>query len=415
MKPIVLVLAASFLLWSVQQASGAESQTTGVRYDLTALLAMASERNPSLAVAEAGIGASQGRLLGAKAYPNPELLVGAGPGRALEGPPNRRTEEGVRLSQPLEWIPKRSARIRAAEHDVEAQTFERKDAALSVTAEVTSAFYDLLGAQRELALAMQTLGAVERLAATARKRVEAGEAANFERVKAEVELQRTTKEVERARSHVTQTRAALAGATGADLGRDFEVLGEFPEARVDRSLDNLLEIAMRQHPRILGSARTLTRRAALLDSVRASRVPDVSLFGSFEHEIDRESYRLGLSVPIPLWSQRQGEIAEAAAVARRAEAEAQQVRLELTKTLTQTFEQYRIAHGQIELFRKGLLRQAEEAVDIARKSYQVGEISLLELLDAQRVAFQTTREFYQAQVALASALATLDRLTGGLP
>jgi outer membrane protein TolC len=36
-------------------------------------------------------------------------------------------------------------------------------------------------------------------------------------------------------------------------------------------------------------------------------------------------------------------------------------------------------------------------------------------LDAQRVAFQTTREFYQAQVALATALATLDRLTGGLP
>jgi cobalt-zinc-cadmium efflux system outer membrane protein len=67
------------------------------------------------------------------------------------------------------------------------------------------------------------------------------------------------------------------------------------------------------------------------------------------------------------------------------------------------------------LFRKGLLRQAEEAVDIARKSYQVGEISLLELLDAQRVAFQTTHEFYQVQVALATALATLDRLTGWLP
>ena len=415
MQLIVSIFAGSLLLWSVQQVSGAESQTPGARYDLTALLAMALERNPSLAVAEAGIGASQGRLLGAKAYPNPELLVGAGPGRALTGPSNRGTEEGARLSQPLEWIPKRSARIRAAEHDVEAQTFERKDTALRVTAEVTSTFYDLLGAQRELALATQTLGAVERLAATARKRVEAGEAANFERVKAEVELQRASKEVERARSHVAQTRAALAGATGSDLGRDFEVLGEFPESRADRSLDNLLEIAMRQHPRILGSARTLTRRAALLDSVRASRVPDVSLFGSFEREIDRESYRLGLSVPIPLWSQRQGEIAEAAAVARRAEAEAQQARLELTKALTQTFEQYRIARGQIELFRKGLLRQAEEAVDIARKSYQVGEISLLELLDAQRVAFQTTREFYQAQVALAAALATLDRLAGGRP
>lgn len=414
MRRIVSIIVVG-LLWSVQYAYGAEPQAPRAPYDLAQLLSIALERNPSLAVGEADVGASRGRLLGAKAYPNPELTIGAGPGRALEGPPNRGTEEGVKLSQPLEWMPKRSARIRAAEHDVEAQTFERKETALRVTAEVTTAFYDLLGTQRELALAAQTFDAVERLAVTARKRVEAGEAAKFERVKAEVELQRATKEVERARSHVAQTRAALAGATGSDLGRDFEVLGEFPESQVDRSLDTLLEIAMRQHPRILAGERALTRRAALLESARASRVPDVSIFGSFDHEIDRESYRLGLSVPFPLWSQRQGEIAEAAATVRRAEAELQQVRLELVRALSQAFEQYRIAYGQIELFRKGLLRQAEEAVDIARKSYQVGEISLLELLDAQRVAFQTTREFYQAQIALATALATLDRLTGGLP
>ncbi len=415
MRRIVSIVVGGLLLFGGRYAHGAEPLAPRAQYDLAQLLSIALQRNPSLAAAEAGIGASHGRLVGAKAYPNPELSVGAGPARSLEGPPNRGTEEGVRLSQPLEWIPKRSARIRAAEYDVETQTFARKDTVLRVTAEVTSVFYDLLGAQRELALASQTLEAVERLAATARRRVEVGEAAKFERVKAEVELQRATKEVERAQSYVAQTRAALAGAIGSDLGRTFEVLGEFPESRADWSLDNLLEIAMRQHPRILGQDRVRARRAALLESVRASRVPDVSLFAGLEREIDRESYRAGLTIPLPLWSQRQGEIAEATAVARRAEAEAQQVRLELTKALTQAFEQYRVARGQIELFRKGLLRQAEEAVDIARKSYQVGEISLLELLDAQRVAFQTTHEFYQAQVALATALATLDRLTGGLP
>jgi outer membrane protein TolC len=42
-------------------------------------------------------------------------------------------------------------------------------------------------------------------------------------------------------------------------------------------------------------------------------------------------------------------------------------------------------------------------------------VSLLELLDAQRVAFQVNREYYQAQVDLATALAQLERLTGGLP
>jgi cobalt-zinc-cadmium efflux system outer membrane protein len=292
---------------------------------------------------------------------------------------------------------------------------ERKDAVLRVTAEVTSVFYALLGAQQELALALQTFTAVEQLAVTARRRVEAGEAAKFERVKAEVELQRAGKEVERAHSRIAQARAALEATVGGGLDRGFEVSGELPEGRVELLLESLLPEAMRRHPRIQVYERERVRRAALLDMARASRVPDVSLFGGFEREIDKEGYRVGLSIPLPLWSQRQGEIAEAAAVARRAEAEVRQGRLELTRGITQAYEQYRIAKGQLDLFRKGLLRQAEEAVDIARKSYQVGEISLLELLDAQRVAFQTTREFYQAQVDLAVSLATLERLTGGLP
>ena len=58
---------------------------------------------------------------------------------------------------------------------------------------------------------------------------------------------------------------------------------------------------------------------------------------------------------------------------------------------------------------------SEEAREIARKSYQLGEMSLLELLDAQRVALQVTREYYQTQMDLAMALAQLERLTGGLP
>jgi len=415
MQLMIVIVSASLWLWTAQQASGADSQVSGARYDLAALLALALERHPALAVGEADVEASRGRLLGAQAYPNPELTIGAGPGRALEGAPNRGTEVGARVSQPLEWMPTRSARIRAAEQAIAAQTFVRQDAALRLTANVTSAFYDLLGAQRERALAAQMLDTVEQLAATARKRVAAGESPKFEQVKAEVEWQRAVKERERADSRVAQARSTLEAAVGQDLGRDFDAQGEFPDSRAEPSLETLLERALRQHPMIRASERTEAQRTALLESARSSRVPDLSLFGSAEREIDRESYRVGLSVPLPLWSQRQGEIAEAAAGVRRAEAEAQQARLELTKALTQAFEQFRMASGQVDLFRHGLLRQAEEAAAIAQKSYQVGELSLLELLDAQRVAFQTTREFCQAQVAQAVALAMLDRLTGGRP
>ena len=100
MRRIISIVVVG-LLWSIECAYGTEPQTSRAQYDLNQLLSMAMERNPSLAVVEAEGGESRGRLLGAQAYPNPELKVEAGPGRALDGPPNRGTEESVRFSQPL--------------------------------------------------------------------------------------------------------------------------------------------------------------------------------------------------------------------------------------------------------------------------------------------------------------------------
>ncbi len=146
----LFVLVISLVLLSLVSTVIAQQPSPVAReFTLSELLTLALERNPSLAVGEADVGASRGRLLGAKAFPNPELTIGAGSGRALEGPPNRGTEESVKFSQPFEWVFKRSARIRSAEHDVEAFEMERKDGVLRVTAAVTSAFYELLGAQRE--------------------------------------------------------------------------------------------------------------------------------------------------------------------------------------------------------------------------------------------------------------------------
>src|SRR6266540_3206348 len=118
MRLISSLVLCGFLFWGAQYVHGAEVQAPPFKYALAQLLTIALERNPSLATAEADVEASQGRLLGAKAYPNPELKAEAGPGRSLEGPANRGTEESFRFSQPLEWIPKRSARIRAGGHDV---------------------------------------------------------------------------------------------------------------------------------------------------------------------------------------------------------------------------------------------------------------------------------------------------------
>jgi cobalt-zinc-cadmium efflux system outer membrane protein len=73
------------------------------------------------------------------------------------------------------------------------------------------------------------------------------------------------------------------------------------------------------------------------------------------------------------------------------------------------------AQRQIQVFEKGLLYQAKEALDIAQFSFRNGVASLLEVIDAQRVYRQTLLEYAQARADHSIALARLERAVGGLP
>jgi cobalt-zinc-cadmium efflux system outer membrane protein len=74
----------------------------------------------------------------------------------------------------------------------------------------------------------------------------------------------------------------------------------------------------------------------------------------------------------------------------------------------------RTATQQIDVFEKGLLKQAEEALRIARISFQQGAAGLLDLIDAQRVYRQMLLEYAEARAAFSIARARLERWTGEL-
>ena len=58
------------------------------------------------------------------------------------------------------------------------------------------------------------------------------------------------------------------------------------------------------------------------------------------------------------------------------------------------------------------MRQAKEAVRIARRSFTFGEASLLDVLDVQRTLWQTFQGYAHARFDLAIALTKSERLVG---
>ncbi|HCC68295.1 MAG TPA: hypothetical protein DEP99_00175 [Nitrospiraceae bacterium] len=379
-------------------------------FTLDELLSMAVAVNPSAAVFRARLEASKGNAVSASAYPNPEVDIESGMGKFLEP-----EEYSLGIGQPLEWPSKRHFRKEAAKASVEASEKELDDFHLQLRAEVKKSFFRLLRDKKILDAARENSKIAGELLKTVELKVKAGESPEFELIKATVEARRADKELKRAGNAIAASKAILNGLLGNTLKNDFDVEGEFKATERKYELQALLSNAMEKHPLVLKAQKDAAVKGYLLEKEKASIFPDVTVRVFFNREIDRDLYGVGLSIPIPLWYKREGEIATASAEKMRVEAEVHRVKVELAKSITVEYQNYTMALDQIEVFEKGLLGQAEEALRIADFSYRQGEYSLLDYLDAQRVYRSIVIEYFQALFELEASLATLERVAGELP
>jgi len=410
---IVLTGAALPVIFTGTVVLSAELE--GSSYTLNDILDLAMKRNPSLAGAASVLDQRLGQRIAAGAYPNPSITGAAGRG-SIRDPSTGVSivERTVTVEQPLEWPEKRAARKRAAEAGVGVASAGLDEATLKVTTDVKVAFYQLLLAQRDAALADQNLRTVEEVAEIVNTRVSTGESAKFEAIKANVEVQKGRKELTRAQNALLVARTKLDVLTGKALGQEFAIQGDFIAFPSGLKLHALIGRALEQHPAIRQQQKLVEQAGSTLAQERASRMPNVSVQGTYHREAGDEAITAGLSIPLPLWYRRQGEISTALGAQRQAEAEQERLRNELEQAVTQYYQDARTANEQINVFEKGLLNQAKEALEIARFSFQHGAISLLDVLDAQRVYRQTLLEYAEARSGLSIALARLERSVGAL-
>lgn len=391
-------------------------------YTLDSIIELALEKNPVVSSAAGQIEQQRGQQTAAGAYPNPTVSGYSGygelrdTGRAGIGPILERqslTEYNMTVGQPVEWPTMRAARQRVADLGLATATVGMVETRLNLTSQVKVAFFGLLLAQQDAALARQNLDIVEGVARIVRARVKSGEAPQFESIKAEVEVLKARQQLARAENVVRVSRVVVDTLTGGALGTSYAIQGEFTMMPKELHIEGLMARMMDQHPTIQRLLKSVEQSDWKIEFERQMRLPTVTVNGSFWREIGREAFQGGLSVPMPLWYRRQGEIASSLGAKRREEAELLRTRNELARAVHQHYQEARTTAELIEVFDKGLLKQSQEALRLAQFSFQQGASSLLEVLDAQRVQRQILLDYAQARHDLAVSLARLEQAVGG--
>jgi cobalt-zinc-cadmium efflux system outer membrane protein len=371
-------------------------------------LAIAEEKNPRLRAGMARIDAARAGITVARAYPNPQASAQAG-GQTFRVPGNvSGSVQFFQFSQPLELGSLRPTRIALARRGQEVRSLEFDSVRLAVLSAVRRAFYEALRAQGEIEILEENLRTVEDFRDRIQVRVEVGEAGRIEIYRADAELATARSAVISARQRYAAALARLRAAIGAPLESPITLAGELDPPKILPPLQQIRQEIVERHP-LLAAARSEVRRAeARISYENAQRFPQPSVFTEIERVPDTPIYRVGISIPFPLWNLREGQIAEAVAEARAASADAESQREQLLAAVEGAYHRYQLASQLVEAFQQGQLRAGEEGLRAAEVAYRLGERGILEVLDAQRVLRTVRLDYLNAQFDRQAALVDLD-------
>jgi cobalt-zinc-cadmium efflux system outer membrane protein len=406
----LLLLAATLFFHPGARAAGEtpESLTLGQCLDI------ALSRNPRWLSAAEDYQASLARVRQAKAFAQPALQWDSD----LEPHPlsfRRSGESYFGVSQFLEFPGKRLLRGRIAALESEEVRADQSRLELDIRFEVKQAFYGVLLAEEKLGYARQDLELSLDFRQKAEAKFQAGDVARMEAVRAGVEAAKAATALRLAESEVRRAKAALNYVLGRPEFEPLELAGDLVREPVPIDTEALRRKALTARPEMGKLRLRMDEESKRKTWGLMSYLPDFDL-GLFRHRLQGEpttwDFTLSISVPLFFWQPARGEIAEAAANMRSLEKQSRDLQNRIGLEVGQAGLQAETAAEQISLFQHDILAQAEEVYNLALFSFQEGETSGIELIEARRTLIESRKAYADCLYNFSLALAELEKSVG---
>ena len=356
----------------------------------------AAQNNLDVSLARRALAAAQGDITAADRAPTPvlstkaasiDLQNGIGDGNLFR---SKRIDKAIGLDWTYERGNKRELRTQAAQSLAGAAQQDIQEITVQQQITTAAAYFDVLAAQERIEQVSQIAGSAGQLAATASRRVQAGDLAAQDAARIEIEAQRASTDL--ASAQFDRQRAALllgqlTGFTGVGM---LQVQADWPARQV---LEATPQETMYPSVETRADVRAATQRVeaarAALNVASAQKTRDITVGTSFDHFPGTSTRQLEFRAQMPLNGflgsyNFQGEIA-------RAQAQLNQTEDALEKTRRLAAADYQ----KLQLDRQGsaaralsyettILPRARKVAEMAELAYSKGAMSLTELIDARR-------------------------------
>lgn len=187
-------------------------------------------------------------------------------------------------------------------------------------------------------------------------------------------------------------------------------------------LDKLIEVALESRADFLATKESKKASSDLIRLAKANRAIDLGLNVSVERNTEARniiaetpaftSYHAGVSIPLKFSNRRSDELRVAKLNLQQSDLNVQHAELNIHTEVSLAFNDYQTLNRQINQYQDKLLQESADILKSKTYSYERGESSLLEVLDAQRTYNDIQENYYQTLYQYAVSLVELQLAVG---
>lgn len=379
-----------------------------------------AQDNVGYAAEKLNVPAAQAEVTAAKVFNDPNLSV------SYYNNENNSLQMGegveVELSKTFSFG-KRGANIALAKSEQALAEALLADYLRNLRADATLAYLEALRQRQLFQVKQRTFESIDQLATSDSIRHQLGEIGEVDAIQSRVEAEVIRNEMVQTQAELYKALSQLSVQTGS-FSTDTLFLPEGVLQLLEQNfvLADLLNEALLQRADLVAALQDKEVAAKALKVARRERNTDVDLSVTVSRNarVHNEEapappftgVSAGIAIPLKFSNFNKGTVRAARFRAQQAELRYEEARLQVQTEVMQAFWTYELSRKQVAQYDNGLLRQAEAVMEGKRYSYQRGEASLIEVLDAQRTYDDVQAQYIETLFNYSSALVELERSAG---
>jgi cobalt-zinc-cadmium efflux system outer membrane protein len=418
-----LIIAILLCILTLTFVTVGYSQTEEKALVLNDLINTAIEQNPQLKSMRSAFLADSAKITQEGALPDPVLSLGLMnlPVNSFAFDQEPMTGKQIAINQLFPFPGKLSLKEDISSEDTEISRTNYQEYRNQLIRDVTTEYYNLFVIDKSIEITEKNQALLKEYTEIAQSRYRVGKGLQQDVLKAQVELSKMIDKLIKLKQErrVKQARinALLNQPVNTPLGRPIEP----GYAEVDQDPDSLLSLAKKNRPLLKGWECMRKQSTLRVDLAKKDYWPNIGVFVAYTQRdmlqngspgYDFLSGGVSLNLPVYSGSKQSKKVAESIYNEDKINERYQQVLNQLNFDLDERYSSLIKNSELIDLFRTGIIPQAEQSLASALTGYQTDKVDFLTLVNNQITLFNYQLDYYRVLGAYQNDQAGLVFLTG---